>query len=298
VAVLGPGGVGGLLGALMARHGASVQVLASDTTAHVIAERGLRIESAQFGDFQVTVRSGTRLDSAVDAVLITVKSTQLSEALERVPADALGDGLIVPFLNGIDHVDLLRGVYPASSVAPATIKVETVRVEPGVIRHTSPFALIDIAATHENRDRVADLAAQLTACGLPVTVRDDEESMLWDKLAILAPMALLTTHERANVGTIRTRRRDDAMAVIREVAAVATADGTAVDPAMVTRVFDAAPETMESSMQRDQAACRPLEIDAIGGVVLRRAARHGVDVPVTARLVNDLRIRGQATPPG
>jgi 2-dehydropantoate 2-reductase len=291
VAVLGPGGVGGLLGALLARAGASVQVLASEATSRAIAESGLRIESAAFGDFQVPVRTGTRLDGPVDAVLVTVKSTQLREALERVPPSALGDGLVVPFLNGIDHVDLLRSLYPASNVAPATMRVETVRVEPGLIRHTSPFAFIDIAATDENRDRVEQLAARMAAAGLTVRVRDDETSMLWDKLAILAPMALLTTHERANVGTIRTRRRDDALAMIAEVAAVAAADGSPVDSAAVAQMFDAAPETMESSMQRDQAAGRPLEIDAIGGAVVRRAERHGVDVPVTARLVNELRSR-------
>jgi 2-dehydropantoate 2-reductase len=198
---------------------------------------------------------------------------------------------MVPFLNGIDHVDLLRSLYPSSNVAPATIRVETVRVEPGLIRHTSPFAFIDIAATDENRDRVEALAARLHATGLTVRVRDDETSMLWDKLAILAPLALLTTHERANVGTVRTRRRDDAMAMIAEVAAVATADGSAVDPVVVAGFFDAAPESMESSMQRDQAAGRPLELDAIGGAVVRRAERYGVDVPMTARLVNELRNR-------
>jgi 2-dehydropantoate 2-reductase len=291
VAVLGPGGVGGLLGALLARDGASVQVLASEATSRAIAERGLRIESAAFGDFQVPVRSGTRLDGPADAVLVTVKSTQLREALERVPPSALGDGLMVPFLNGIDHVDLLRSLYPASNVAPATMRVEAVRVEPGLIRHTSPFAFIDIAAMVENRDRVEQLAARIAATGLTVRVRDDETSMLWDKLAILAPMALLTTHERANVGAIRTRRRDDALAMIAEVAAVAAADGSAVDTAAVAQMFDAAPETMESSMQRDQAAGRPLELDAIGGAVVRRAERYGVDVPVTARLVRELSSR-------
>jgi len=48
---------------------------------------------------------------------------------------------------------------------------------------------------------------------------------------------------------------------------------------------------MESSMQHDQAAGRQLELDAIGGAVIRRAARARVDVPVTARLVEELRSR-------
>jgi 2-dehydropantoate 2-reductase len=291
VAVLGPGAVGGLLAALLARQGASVEVLASENTARVIADRGLRIESQRFGDFQVAVRSAARLETRADACLITVKNTQLIEALERLPLAVLGEGLVVPFLNGIEHVELLRAIYPPSNVAPATIRVATARVEPGVIRQTSPFASVEIAASAANRDRVERLADRMKAAGLDMRVREDETAMLWDKLSFLAPLALLTTHERANAGVIRTRRRDDTVAVIREVAAVATAEGAFVDAEAVVRFLDSVPDTMESSMQHDQAAGRPLELDAIGGAVVRRAARAGVDVPITARLVEELRER-------
>ena len=291
VAILGAGGIGGLLAALLARGGNAVEVLASESTARLIAERGLRVESQRFGDFQVSVSTAIRLERPVDACLIAVKNTQLTEALERVPSEALGEGLVVPFLNGIEHVDLLRSIYPASSVAAATIRVETARVEPGLIRQTSPFASVEIAAAGANRERVERVAAQLTSVGLDVRVRDDETSMLWDKLSFLVPLALLTTHERANAGAIRTRRREDTLAVISEVAAVAAAEGAAIDPEAVVRFLDSVPDTMESSMQRDQADGRPLEIDAIGGAVVRRAARAGVAVPVTSHLVEELRAR-------
>jgi len=58
-------------------------------------------------------------------------------------------------------------------------------------------------------------------------------------------------------------------------------------------MLDLAPETFQSSMQRDQDAGRPLELDAIGGAVLRAAAQAGIDVPVTTRLVEELRLRGK-----
>jgi 2-dehydropantoate 2-reductase len=289
--VLGPGGVGGLLAALLARAGDSVVVLAGESTAQAIALRGLRVESGRFGDFHVSVDSSAGLHTQVDACLVTVKATQLDEALERVPADALADALVIPFLNGIEHVDLLRNRYPSSNVVAATIRVEVARVAPGVIRHTSPFAAVEIATLSAVQDRVEELAAHLRATGLDVEVRDDEVPMLWDKLVLLAPLALLTTHERANVGEVRTRRRDDAVALISEVAAVAQAEGGTVDAAAVLKLFDAAPETMQSSMQRDQAAGLPLELDAIGGAVLTHAARAGIAVPVTTRFVEELRER-------
>lgn len=291
VAVLGPGGVGGLLAALLARAGDSVVVLAGESTARAIGERGLRLQSSRFGDFEVPVDSAVQLQSPVDACLITVKATQLEAALERVPAEAVGQALLVPFLNGIDHVARLRTLYPSANVVAATIRVEVARIEAGTIRHTSPFAAVEIATPAPLHERVKNLASHLRATGLDVKVRDDEVPMLWDKLVLLGPLALLTTHARANLGEVRTHRHDEARALISEVAAVARAEGVAVDPEAVIRMFDSAPDPMQSSMQRDQAAGLPLELDAIGGAVVEHAARAGVAVPVTTRLVNELRER-------
>jgi 2-dehydropantoate 2-reductase len=291
VAVLGPGGVGGFLGAMIARAGDSVVMLASDDTARAIGEGGLRVESQKFGTFAVRVPSASRLREPVDACLVTVKATHLRDALDRVPANVLGSGLVIPFLNGLEHVELLRTVYPPASVVAATIRIETTRAAAGLIRQTSPFVSIEMAASAPNRDRVESIAAHLRAAGLDVRVRDDELAMLWDKFALLAPLALLTTHEHANVGAIRTRRRVDAIALIGEVAAVAGADGVHIDPDAVLRLMDSVPESMESSMQRDQAAGRPLELDALGGALLRRAAKAGISVPVTQLLVDELRTR-------
>lgn len=281
-AVLGPGGVGGLLAALLARGGDDVVVLAGERTARALTAGGLRLESGRFGDFTVDVRTAERLEQPVDAVLVTVKATHLDEALERVPPGAVGDALVVPFLNGLDHVDGLRGRYGARRVVPATIRVETTKVEAGVIRHTSPFAAIDIGPA------AAKLAEHLAATGIDVRVREDEHAMLWEKFAVLAPMALLTTHAGANAGQVRTRRRPEMEALLREFAAVAAAEGVDIDSSRTIRFVDAVPETMETSMQKDRAAGRPIELDALGAALLRRAAKAGVDVPVTRRLVDEI----------
>jgi 2-dehydropantoate 2-reductase len=283
--------VGGFLAAMLAREGSSVLVLGSDDTSRAIAQSGLKLESPRFGDFTASVRTAGRLTEPVDVCFITVKATQLRNAVERLPASALGRALVVPFLNGLEHVDFLRTVYPPSSVVAATIRIESTKAAPGLIRHTSPFASIEMAAAADNRERVEHIAAHLSAAGLAVRIREDEPAMLWDKFALLAPVALLTTHERANVGGVRAKRRDEAVALIAEVADVAASNGVHIDREAVVRLLDSVPESMESSMQRDQAAGRPIELDALGGALLRRAAKAGIAVPVTRRLVDELESR-------
>jgi 2-dehydropantoate 2-reductase len=76
-----------------------------------------------------------------------------------------------------------------------------------------------------------------------------------------------------------------------EVAAVARAEGARADADVVWRFTQDVPAGMTSSMQRDAEAGLPTELDAIGGAVLRAAERHRVDVPVTRRIVEELRAR-------
>jgi 2-dehydropantoate 2-reductase len=291
IAVLGPGAVGGLVAALLARTGDAVTCLAATDTVTALRERGIRVESELFGSFSVPVRAAEQLDDPVDVCFVTVKATQLDTALSRLPATALGSALLVPLLNGVEHVAELRRLYPAATVVAASLRVESSRTGPGQIHQVSPFASLELASVAPAGGVFARLAAHLRSAGFDVTVRVDEIGVLWDKLAFLAPFALLTTHSGSPAGMVRTEHRDELRAVIAEVSAVALAEGAGVDGLSVLAYFDSVPASMQSSMWRDSAAGLPTEVEAIGGAVLRKADSHGIATPVTARLVDDLRSR-------
>jgi 2-dehydropantoate 2-reductase len=291
VAVVGPGAVGGLFGALLARRGDDVICLAPPATADHIARHGLQLRSRMLGDAQVAVRAATRLEESVDLCLVTVKATQLEPAMEAVPPAVLGDGLVVPFLNGVDHVTWLRERYPPEQVVAATVAVESTRVAPGVIQHDSPFVVVQVAHGPADPARVEELARRLAELGLDVTVRDSEAFALWSKLAMLAPMALTCTWAGAPIGETRSRHHDELVAAVREAAQVAAAEGVELDAEATIQRVDGFPAGMKPSMLKDAEAGRPMEVDAIGGALLRAAARAGIDVPVTAKLVADLRAR-------
>jgi 2-dehydropantoate 2-reductase len=291
VAVLGPGGVGGLVAALLARRGDQVTCLAPPATAAHLAANGLELRSPTLGDARVAVEAASRLEHPVDVCFVTVKAPQLAEAVEAVPPEALGDGLVVPFLNGIDHVAWLRGRYPPDQVVAGTIAVESTRVGPGLIEHASPFAVVELAVGKAPRSRVEELGARLAETGLDVTVRDDEAGTLWSKLAVLAPIALATTWTAAPYGEARAGHWDELVAVVGEIVAAARADGVELDETATIGLLERVPDAMRSSMQKDAAAGRPIELDAIGGAILRAAERAGTEAPVTARLVADLQCR-------
>src|SRR5580704_9802799 len=130
-AILGAGGVGGLIGSCLAHAGDSVTLV---VRREALAQypRQLSLESP-FGNFAANVLVAAEVPP-VDALWITVKATQLEPALVALKnPDAVR--AIVPLLNGIDHVSLLSARYGSGRVVPATIAVETERVSPGHIVH-------------------------------------------------------------------------------------------------------------------------------------------------------------------
>jgi 2-dehydropantoate 2-reductase len=290
VAVLGAGAVGGLVGTLLARTGDEVTFLADGPGAETLRAGGMSVRSRLIGDVDMGVGVTAELDHPVDACVVAVKAFDLDASLRRIDADALGSALLVPLLNGVEHVDLLRRRYPRARVVAASIRVGSRRIAPGHIEHSSPFVSVETAVRPEVGDDLRRLAEHLRRAGVEVHLCDGEAGLLWSKLVFLAPLAL-TTHAGAPAGAVRTERRDDLVALVREAASVARAEGAEVDPEATIAALDAVPATMRSSMQRDAEEGRPLELDAIGGSILRAAARTGVPAPLTARLVAALRDR-------
>jgi len=285
IAVLGPGGVGGLLAGVLERYGQGVAVVATDTTAATIAARGLRVRSVRFGDFITHPPAVSRLAEEVDTLIVATKAAGLHAALARVEAEP---GLVLPLLNGLDHLAILRERFRPGSVLAGSIRVESDRPEPGVVVHTSPFLLVNMASSNGAvAEQMQDLAAILNAVDVPARVLDSEADVMWSKLVRLNALACTTSAYDKLLGEIRStpELRADLVAAIEEACAVGRAEGAHdVDPAVALAELDAAHDTLGTSMQRDIAAGREPELDAIPGAVLRAAARRGLRCPTITRL--------------
>jgi 2-dehydropantoate 2-reductase len=330
VAILGPGGVGGLLAGVLARADAelvrasaelehvaardqpggaygsagaegrgrvAVQVIARESTVEAIAERGLRVRSVMFGDFCVPVRSTPALQEPVDVLIVATKAAGLREALERIE---VAPGLVLPLLNGLDHIALLRERFAAETVLAGTIRIESDRPEPGVIVHTSQFLRIDMAshspAAEPEMQRLAQTLedARIPArVVLPIDPRS-EADVMWSKLVRLNALACTTSAYDKLLGEIRNtpELRDELAATIAEACAVGQAEGALdVDAGVALSELELAHDTLGSSMQRDIAAGRPPELDAIPGAVLRAGDRHALRCPTIERLVATIAAR-------
>jgi 2-dehydropantoate 2-reductase len=297
VAVLGPGGVGGLIAGVLDRAGTEVVVVARESTAASIARDGVRVQSVKFGEFVAHPRAVALLAEPVDALIVATKAAGLAPALERV---AVEPTVVLPLLNGLDHLAVLRERFPAGSVLAGSIRVEADRPQPGVVIHTSNFLLVSMAsaepAAHPAMQALADALSQ---AGVPVKVQDSEADVMWSKLVRLNALACVTSAYDVLLGEIRStpKLRADLEGAIEEACAVGQAEGAhEIDPAKAIAELEAAHDTLGSSMQRDIAAGREPELDAIPGAVLRAGARHGIKCPTIERLVATIAARIDQAP--
>ena len=289
-AILGVGAIGGLMGTALASLGENVTLIVRPEKLAAYPET-LSLERPS-GTLTATASVADRVNEPVDVLWVATKTYQLESALATVEATP---GIVVPLLNGVDHVAVLRARFGSDRVVPATIAVEAEQVAPGRFVQRNP-ARLNIAASGE--PVLGRIVQRLEGLGFICQFIGNELSLLWGKMCFLAPFALVTSASGKDLGEISADPTWKAQlhAAVAEACAVAQASGAEVDVAKVQGVFDTLPPTMRSSMAKDLAARRRLELDGIVGPILRGGAQHGIPVPVTEKLASRIQALAAAHP--
>ena len=300
LAVLGLGGIGGLLAART-----EALCVGTERTVAAIRERGLTLVEGGL----TTVahpEATTRLDRPVALLVVAVKAYDLDSALERVAPEALDGAVVLPLLNGLEHVDALRARFGGASykllqavpvVAAGSIgRVSASSPEPGfVVKVEQTGGRVTAASRDLDRKSLASRLEPLSGSGLDLVVGDDEREVLWEKAARLAVLAAATVASGRTVGPLR----DDPswsgrmQAGLVEAVSAAAADGVSLSAGGQWGMIEAMPPDLTTSAARDAAAGRPTELDAITGSVVRAARRHSVEIPVLDALWEEARCRAR-----
>src|SRR5207237_958194 len=158
--------------------GEDTVVVARERTAERIEREGIEVRSVRLGDFDARPRVVSSLEEPADVLLVATKSTGLSAGLERIRSEPR---LVVPLLNGLDHMALLRERFPR--VAAGTIRIESRSSEPGVILETGPFLRVDLASDDPTlHDSLEQLAVALGRAKVPAEIGPGQGQLLWWKV--------------------------------------------------------------------------------------------------------------------
>jgi 2-dehydropantoate 2-reductase len=288
VAVLGPGAVGGTFAVRFLQADYRTICVGPPATVQLMGLAGISFEYNGSEPLVARPVCTEHLVQPVSLLVIAVKAIQLEEALERVDPDSVGEGVVLPLLNGLEHMEPLRERFDGRVAAGSLSRFEAYRPGRVQIVQKSQTALVTMASADLPEKELAYAADTVQRAGIDVELESDEKRVLWRKavrLAVLAPMTALT---QMTVGQLRTdlEWRPRIEQALDEACAIAAADGVSLmASAQWTRITELE-HGLTTSAARDVAARRPSEIDAITGAVVRAGERLGVPCPVLTMLAH------------
>ena len=294
IAVLGSGAVGGYYGAKLARAGHDVTFIARGAHLAAIRERGLEVRSPM-GDF--TVRAPAEEDTSkvgpVDVVLYAVKTYDNGSALPMLRPMIADRTSVLTVQNGVDSAGEVAAVTGERPVLGGTTYIATALSAPGMIEQTGTHRRIVFGEVFGQlprmSERVRQIHAALSDADIQAEAVEDGRVPVWEKFIFLVSLAGFTGGARLPIGPVWADPfiRKQFLEACREVERVARAEGVPVAPDVIERIeayVTGIPGTMRSSLLIDLSQGKRIEVEALHGAVVRRAAKAGVQAPIMSAL--------------
>ncbi|WP_198659204.1 ketopantoate reductase family protein [Nocardiopsis sp. FIRDI 009] len=288
ILVVGAGALGGYFGACLARSGRDVDFLVRPARAELLRERGLRVRDldGSVASTPVSTVTADRLGADYDLVVLAVKSYALDAAIKDL-APAVGPRtVVVPFLNGMRHVEVLVERFGADRVYGGVGLVQARLGEEGEVERVGDLAELVYGPLCDTPVQPLErVHAALDGAGFAATATGEILRRMWEKWVFLATMGACTCLMRGPIGPINRAPggAEFTSAMTAEAVAIATAAGHAPGEKFMdwARSVISDPRSDASpTLYWDLTHGNPVEADHIVGDLVRRARELGVPAPL------------------
>ncbi len=298
ILIVGAGATGGYFGGRLSEAGRDVTFLVRPARAEQLRRDGLRILSPH-GDAALKPRLlvAGEPTGPFDVVILAVKAFGLDQAIGDF-APAVGpDTMIVPFLNGMRHIDLLVERFGETPVLGGVCMVATQLDRIGRIVQLAGGLQAMIYGERDGRrsERVEALDAALKGAGFDTRVSGSILQEMWEKWVMLATAGAATCLLGGDVGEIEAAEggAEATLRCLAETTAVAAASGYPPRDAFVAgtkTMLTAKGSNLATSMYRDMRNGLPVEVEHILGDLVRRAHDLHLDAPLMEAAAVKLRV--------
>jgi 2-dehydropantoate 2-reductase len=280
IALIGPGAIGATVAAYL--NAAGHPVLLCGRTARESVE--VRPDDHDPILLPGPVRTDPGgVDDPVDVVFVAVKDTQNEQAGAWLARLCDEHTVVCALQNGVEQVDRVGRYCPSSTVVPAAVWIGSEIQPEGWLRVRNQPRLV-----LPDTEAAAILAELLRGAGMTVELDSDFTTAAWRKLLVNSVVGFMVlTGRRSGIF-----RRDDVAALGRrylaECLAVARAEGADLGDEVIDEIVGMlaqSPPDITTSMLTDREAGKPLEWDIRNGVILRKAAAHGLAAPISEVVV-------------
>ena len=279
ILVIGAGATGGYFGGRLLEAGRDVTFLVREKRADLLAKNGLNIKSP-VGDYtkpNPPTLLAKNIKQPFDVIILSCKAYDLDDAMASF-APAVGpDTAIIPFLNGMKHLDVLDKKFGIERVMGGQCQIAATLDPQGTIIQLTPMHGMSFGerSTPEG-DRARRIEATLQGAKFDAKASDIIIQEMWEKWVFLATLAGATSLMRASAGQITAAPggADFIRGLRAEIASIAEAAGHAPRAEFLERtsgMLFASNSPITASMLRDIRANARIEADQIIGDLIHRA---------------------------
>jgi len=295
IMVVGIGGVGGYLSAMLANYYSHVTLIARNKRYQSLKENGLILHSELCGDVKVkpNVLENAKEAGEQDYIFICVKNYSLEAVLAEIKPCVGENTIIIPVLNGVDHGERCEEKLEKGYIVDSLIYIVSSYNEDYSITQQGDYAYLYVGGKHEEKNQiVCDL---LNNAQIDCALSDDIEKELWNKYILNCAFNILTayyncTNTEIRKSEIRCKEYKD---LLQEAYDVGKAKGVALDENLVEKLYrhfiHNQPKDATSSLQRDIEAHRQSELDTFSGYLVRLAEKLNVSIPQTNYFYQELK---------
>lgn len=283
VAVIGAGGIGGIIASLLARENADISIITSKKSANLINQGGLTVRSEFFGDFTSFPKAKVTLDHAVDCVFFATKYPYLTKSFSRLKKTALGKPIFISLLNGLGSRELIIKTFGKNFITGMIGSIEVYRDENGIIQQPN-FQQPELSLAQE--DGVSAIELQnicdlIETTGIKIIQYKNYQEVIWRKLVRLGAISSVTAAFQKSIGEIINSdfERNILMGLIEEGSEIANACGVNVNSQSVKEEVLQLPFGLKTSLSRDIIQDKESELESITIAILNEAKKRSVSVP-------------------
>ncbi len=290
VVVIGAGGLGSYVGAVLARAGHDVALVVRGAHAEAVRANGLEVRAPEeiFHTRPRCIAPGAAIPTA-DVVFIAVKAYSLDEVAESVATLAENGAIVIPLLNGVDVSKRLEAVgVPGDRLIDGVAYLTAFRTEPGVIERKGAHQRLVIGSTTgTDPEALERVRAVFASTPVDVVIAEDIRVEIWLKMAVVCSLAVICGVTGDAIGPIRRHEfgGDLQARAISEVLGVGRSVGVALPNDAEARVggtLDAFPDDFYPSVLHDLRSGRPTEMDWLGGTIAKLGREVGVETLLAA----------------
>jgi 2-dehydropantoate 2-reductase len=287
VAIMGPGGIGGPLGASLAQAGDDVTFIARGAHLDAIRQNGFRVEGAR-GTIHIHPANATANPAEIgvgDRVLFCVKLWDVEAAGEAIRPIVGPETTVITLQNGIDAPERLAAVLGPRAVMGGVARFSGNIAAPGVIRQTVPMQRISFGEPGGGPSpRGEQIHEHCVAAGFEGDLVADIALAMWEKFNFLVPISGLSALTRLPVGPLREDPETWALfeTLLRETTAVGRARGLRLPPDIIETqlaMMRAVPPHNYASTATDLIRGKRLEVPWLTAKLVALGHEHGIPTP-------------------